>query len=245
MKKIYLLGLTLFSGITCLNAQIVVRNTDDGSTIPNGSTYYKSTTAGYTEQVDFEFKNTSSSAKNYHVKRYDLLVNKVSATDSAEAYYCTGLNCYPATTTITPNPVALGANSTEALKLYLTEASVVGQSAIKYEIYDINNPSDMTSFTIKYNNPLSVKAMDNMVTISDVYPNPVSSKAFINLNSAVAVGGNVSITNSLGSVVYTKTVDILQGKNTVSLETDNLASGVYFITIQARNQRIVKKFYIN
>lgn len=244
MKKIYSLGLALFSA-ACLNAQITVSDTDDGSAIPNGSTYYRSTTAGNTDEIHFEFKNTSSAAKNYHVKRYDLLVNKLSSTDLAEPYYCTGLNCYPSTTTITPNPIALGAGNTEALKIYLSEASVAGKSTIKYEIYDANNPTDATAFTIVYNNPLSVKSIDHVVAVSDVYPNPVSSKGFINLNSEATLDGQMTVVNSIGSVVYSKNIEIAQGKNTISLETENLASGVYFVTLQARNQHIVKKFFIN
>jgi hypothetical protein len=247
MKKIYFLAVTLLAGISSLDAQsVVVRNTADGSTIANNSVFYEGTTAGNISELDFEFKNTSASNKNYNVRRYDLAVNKVSATDSAEAYYCTGLNCYPPTTTITPSPVAVNANSTVALKLYLTEASVVGQTSIKYEVYDVANPTDMVTFTVKYNSPLSVKTTENVFSLSDVYPNPVNTKAFIGLNSVAAIsGGSISITNSLGSVVSLKGLDIAQGKNTIPLETENLSSGIYFVTITAKNQRIIKKFYIN
>jgi hypothetical protein len=247
MKKIYFLAVALFAGISSLDAQsITVRNTADGSTISNGSVFYGVTTASNITEIDFEFKNTSATSKNFHVKRYDLVVNKISATDSAEAYYCTGLNCYPPTTTITPAPVALGANSTIALKLYLTEASAIGQTSIKYEVYDAANPTDMVSFTIKYNSPTSVKTTENVFTLSDVYPNPVNGKAFISLNSAAAVnGGSINITNSLGSVVSLRGLDLSQGKNTIPLETESLASGIYFVTITAKNQRIIKKFYVN
>jgi hypothetical protein len=246
MKKIQIVVIALLAGISSVDAQsIAVINTADGSTIANGSSFYQATTAGNIIEVDFEFKNTSSSSKNYHVKKYDLQVNKVNSSDLAEAYYCTGLNCYPPTTTITPTPVTLGANTTIALKLYLSEASAVGESTIKYEIYDVANPGDMVSFTIKYNGPLSVKTTENVVALSDIYPNPASSKAFINLNSIAVISGNVSITNTLGSVVSSKAVEISQGKNTISLDTENLTSGIYFVTIYAKNQRLVKKFYIN
>ena len=248
MKTLYLLAFTLFTGLSFLNAQsIIVRNTADGATIGNGSVFYQGTTANAVSELDFEFKNTSTSTKNYNVRRFDLVVNKVSSNDSAEAYYCTGLNCYPTTTTITPTPVTVNANSTVALKIYLSEASVAGQSSIKYEIYDASNINDISSFTVKYNNILSVKTLEGpQISVSDVYPNPVSSKGYINLNATNSADNSIlNITNTLGSVVLSKTIDISQGKNTISLETENLTSGVYFITIVVKHQRIVKKFYVN
>lgn len=248
MKKLLLLASTLFISSLNLMSQssILVTLSGNGSTVTNNATFYVTADpTALAAETDFSFKNISVSTKTLAVKRTDIHLNKVSSSDSAEAYFCTGLNCYPASITVSPD-VILNANASESLKTYLQEASVEGTSDVKYEVYDVNNPTDKLSFTISYNNILSVKNLNSVfANVSDVYPNPSANKTqiavYINNN---VNNGFVTISNSLGSVVSSKHVELSSGKNIIHLDSENLSTGIYFATITSNNQKIVKKFTI-
>jgi hypothetical protein len=234
-----------------MKAQISVIRNDDGSTVSNNDVIYVgASSVGLPAETDFTFKNMSVSTKTVMVKRTDILLNKPRAidnNDTAYAYFCTGLNCYPSTTTITPSAITLSSNGTESLKTYLQEASVEGVSTVKYEIYDINNVSDKISFSVSYNNPLSVK--DNateFTNVSDVFPNPTNNKAHLTVYTSTTTFNNVlTVSNALGSIVINKTIDLTQGKNSIQVDADNLSNGIYFMVLSNSKSKIVKKFTIN
>lgn len=247
MKKIYLFLIAVFSGAIVSNAQsISLTNNETSLLVANNATLYVSAPADIATSNHFVFKNISASTKSFMVKRTDIQLHSVTTGDEASAYFCTGINCYPPTTTLTPNAITLTANGTEDLTTYLQEATAEGLSTIKYEIYDLNNAGDKFTFYVSYNNPLSVKSVNSLFdNISDVYPNPAVSKAQI----TVSVKGNhsaiMSITNALGATVSVKQIDLYAGKNTIHLEAESLNSGIYFTTITSGNSKIIRKFTIS
>ena len=252
MKKIYLFFITVLTTVTTANAQSIhVSKTVGGTTINDNDVLYVSVATNNLGETDFDFKNISGSAKSYKVTRTNVLLNKprtIDFNDTAYAYFCTGINCYPlsASGSITPNPVNLNPNASESLKTYLQEASTEGVSTIKYEIYDMNNTSDKFTFTISYNNPLSVKNNGNLFSyVSDVFPNPANSRAqFIVNSTSPSINNTLIITNALGAVVSTKVVALNAGKNAVLIDAENLPNGIYFATLTNGNSKVVKKFTI-
>jgi hypothetical protein len=148
--------------------------------------------------------------------------------------------------TLTPNQTL--SSQSISLLLDLEEAPTPGYSSIRYQIYNINDASDVFNFTLKYND-MGVSVKENasaFASVSGVYPNPSTAKAFINLNSASEVGNvTITVSNTLGAIVYTKTAALSTGKNTVALDVDNLVSGVYFATLTSGNTVITRKFTIN
>ena len=250
MKKFILLIFSISVSLT-INAQssIMITNDSDGSVLSNSTIIYSATTiGGVADHVYFTAKNISTGSKNYHVRRTDLTLHKISSSDSAVAYFCFGTTCFPATTTITPSPRTIASNVTESLKTYIEEATTQGYSSVKYEIFDSANPSDLFSFIIKYNDPTaSIKTNSSLLSnVSEVFPNPSSSKASINITALVDFNmASISVINALGSVVLSKTIDLSIGKNTIDLDFQNLISGLYFVTISNNNSKITKKFTIN
>lgn len=250
MKKIYLVILAIFSGILVSNAQsIKVTRNSDGAIINDNDVMYVSATAGgLPAETDFTFKNIGASTKSFKVKRTDMQLNKVNVStgDTAEPYFCTGLNCYPSTTTITPSAITLTVNGTESLITYLQEASVEGISTVKYEVFDVANTSDKLTFTISYNNPLSVKNNSAIFSyVSDVFPNPANNRAQLIVNSSSnSLNNSLTITNTLGAIVSTKSIALNTGKNVISLDIENLNNGIYFATLINGSTKIVKKFTI-
>lgn len=256
MKKILLIASTLFIGSIQLMAQssVVVNDYSNGqASVPNNGYIFLTTTAGaQIVTAEINVKNTSNVTKVYKLKRYDDVLNT-----GASAYFCVGGgNCYGPSTTIAPLSVTLTANGTTNDNLYaqslmylldLEEGPTPGISHVRYEIYDENNPSDLFTFTIYYNDVLAVKNNAQLFSsVSSVYPNPAINKAFINVVSSESVNNaEVSITNSLGSVVSTKQIDLTVGKNTIGIDSEALSSGIYFATITSNNTKIVKKFTVN
>ncbi len=249
MRKIYLLSLALFAGLSLVQAQssLVVTNESTGLPVANGGIIYRGTAVGVEDLLEINIKNTSGSTKSYKFRRFDDVLNS-----GADPYFCVQ-QCYTPATMI--SPVALSLNSNQDAvsmgvqpSLHLLDNTTAGQSEIRYHIYDVNNATtDLFVLTVKYNNPLSVNNSSSVLSgVSNVFPNPSSSRSFINVTTSTeAANVKVSIMNSLGSVVSSKMVDLTAGKNTLSIETENLVSGIYFVTISNGNNTITKKITVS
>ena len=239
------LTFSLFTSIGVSQTVFEIKDSFTSNIITNGVNIANTTVGGYQTNNDFEIKNTSTVTQTLTVRRYDDLLNKISMSDSASASYCTGTNCYSPITKMTS--FVLAANTSIVLKADLQEASVIGESAVRYKVNNVNNVNDALTFTIKYNAPVSIKNNANVLSnVSDVFPNPSISKASITITSTQnAENIKVSIINSLGVLVSTKLFDVSVGKNTVTLDVDNLSTGLYFATIYQGSQRITKKITIS
>lgn len=249
MKKIYLLALVLLSGVSLTQAQssLVVTNESNGQVIPNGGVVYRGTTVGVEDLLEINIKNTSGSAKAYKFRRYDDVLNP-----GADPYFCVQ-QCYTPATMVSPISLTLTANQDAVSagvqpSLHLMDNNTTGQSDIRYHIYDVANPTvDLFVVTIKYNNPLSVNNNASLLSnVSNVFPNPSTSKSFVNITTvSEASNVKINIINSLGSIVSTKLVDLSAGKNTMAIDTENLVSGIYFVTIAYGSSSVTKKITVS
>ena len=249
MKKNYLFTYILLSFFTILiqaqTATFQISDLTNGTgIIANNSVFYRSTTPSATIDHSIEVKNLTATTVSVSVRRYDDVVNTVSVSDYAQANFCTGVTCYG--TSVMTTVMTLTANQIVVFKADLIEATVVGQSEIRYKFSNPNNGSEATTTTIKYNNPLSVKNNSSLFSnVSNVYPNPSASKSYINFTSQGEINSvNVSIINNLGAIVSSKNVDVMVGKNTIALDSENLNSGIYFVTISSGSNKISKKITI-
>jgi len=249
MKKNYIFVFILFAfcSLSVLSQSVTFQVTDVSNgtgVIANNSVFYRNTTASSMVDHTFEIKNISAVTQTISVRRYDDVVNTVSVSDKAEANFCTGTTCYG--TSVMTSVMTLTTNQIVIFKADLIEASAVGLSEIRYKFSNPNNGSEAITTTIKYNHPLSVNESSLIFTnISNVYPNPSSSKSFISLTVSKTELASVSIINALGATVSSKSVELNNGKNVVSLDSENLNSGIYFVTITSGGQKITKKITIS
>jgi hypothetical protein len=248
MKKNYTFLLILISFFTASKSQTVTFRitdlTNSTGAVSNNSIFYRTTTPLATINHDFEVKNISGVTQTISVRRYDDLINTVSVSDKAEANFCTGTTCYGTSQLTTV--ITLTTNETVVFKADLIEASVIGQSEIRYKFSNPNNGSEAITTTLKYNNPLSVNEVSSVfANVSNVYPNPSASKSYINLTMLKADVATVSIINALGAKVSSKNVELNFGKNIVSIDSDNLNSGIYFVIISSGGQKITKKITLS
>jgi len=70
-----------------------------------------------------------------------------------------------------------------------------------------------------------------------IFPNPAKDEVNISINSLM---GNVKITNNIGQVMYNQPVDA----SSVTINTNNFQSGIYFIEIQTETGVITEKLVI-
>lgn len=245
MKKLLLFISTLVIGLTNTNAQtsLEISNNSAGGLIVNNDVITDDVVTGGQSHIYIAIKNISSSTKTYGLKRTDVVLNS-----GADAYFCFAGTCYVPAVTTSPNNVTLNpGQQDQPTQIYYDENVAQGYSEIRYEVFDVNNPTDAVVFTFKYN-PLMTSVKNHaslFASVSDVYPNPSASKAQIVVNAAVNNNATISITNALGSVVSTKNIELSAGKNTISLDSENLTSGIYFATVSSNNSKVVKKFTIN
>ena len=251
MKKLILIASTLLLGGFQIIAQssLAVTDVNNGmASVADNSVISYTTAVSDHITTEIDAKNTSASTKYYKLRRFDDVLNP-----GASAYFCVGgANCYPPTTYTSPITMTLTPNQTLAsqslaLLLDLEEGTTPGYSSVRYQIYNINDANDVFTFTLKYNETVSVKEVTSLFSsVSSVYPNPTISKSHINISSSESIDNvTLSVTNSLGSIISTKYIDLSVGKNTVTIDSENLSSGIYFATISSNKTKIVKKFTVN
>jgi hypothetical protein len=250
MKKVLLL-LSVAFGFGAL-AQSTIKLTLYGKsyTISPNEVIHIKTKANGTTITEIDITNTGSTTNQYKVKRMDVLLN----TD-ALAYFCFGGNCYTENIFTSPDADTLAPGQSASqltgdfkiLSADLAEGPTVGISTIEYTVFNVDVPSDKVSFTLKYNSAEAVSIKENVKNLSDfsIFPNPAKESAVINLNSAKAMQSSLSVYNALGEVVVQKDLSLLEGKNKIELNTENLKSGIYFVSIANGSNSISKKLIIN
>jgi PKD repeat protein len=73
-----------------------------------------------------------------------------------------------------------------------------------------------------------------------IYPNPASSLIHVELDVLNYYNTTVQITNSLGQIMYTQKIEVSE----TTINTSNLSTGIYFVTIIEGNQTTTKKIII-
>lgn len=229
-------------------SSLSVTNISDGnSPVVNSYTLYVGIDNNSSSQIDFNVTNTSANTTSYKVRRYEDLLNPGGA-----AYFCFNGTCYTPTTFVSPTAMTLTTGQDaislqKPIQLHYDEAPSAGLSNIRYHIYNTNDANDVFVLTISYSPSASLKNNHSVLSsVSAVYPNPASNQAFIAIQSNTN-GANVAvtITNALGSVVSTKNSTLALGKNVLGLDSENLNSGIYFVTLVSGSTKYVKKFIIH
>ncbi len=252
MKKFILLISTLIIALSNVNAQTFeVYDGSIGGIIANNSVFSQTIAALGVSLLDINIKNTSATSKTFGISRVDNVINPGTGS-GAKAYFCFGGQCFGSNVTTAPpaNHVTVASGSTSVnQQLYFEEDDVTeGYSEITYKVYDVNNTTDFVTFKFIFN-PLLASIKNNaalFASVSEIYPNPTVNKSQITINSRVNINtASLNITNALGSIIYSKNIELSVGKNTVIFDSENLSSGIYFATISSNNTKVVKKFTVN
>ncbi len=117
----------------------------------------------------------------------------------------------------------------------------IGPSAITYykiplqELYDAPAAGKACSSLEPFN---SIKAKKNALNLT-AYPNPATDAITIKVNGTV-VNGTVNVTNALGQVVLTQTIN----GNSTSIDLSNFANGIYNYSVITNNGISTAQFVV-
>ncbi|MBL7918262.1 MAG: T9SS type A sorting domain-containing protein [Bacteroidia bacterium] len=248
MKKIILGFLLIGSAFAYSQSTLLITNVGASQTVAPNATVEVATTAASNVQVTFDVKNTGGSTQQYRAKRYDVVLNS-----GAAAYFCFAGTCYGAATIVSVNNLTLtgGQSASELVGNYnmlvadLDEGPSVALSVVKYSFININNAADSVQITVRYNGPgVGLKEISNSLNTMNLWPNPAASQTTLKLNASSNFAGNLTIYNSLGSVVNTESVQILKGENKIPLNVSDLSSGVYFVSFNAGESKITRRLIV-
>lgn len=274
MKKIFTLifaSLTIgllsqnFSAYKVNNAQ-----TTSSATLTNGYILSEITTATTNTlsptKTEFKVKivNNTASTMTLNVLRRVIYNNPVLMLDGngnfPDSYFCYGTICHPSNVNL-PGPTdycVLGVSGSTVspfdntkdngtpFVLGVIEGTSLGKYFINYKLFDVNNPNDSLSFTVRYNEFLSVEENGNVIeSVGNIYPNPSTNTAGISLDLAHESAVKIQVYNSLGALVYNGVEQKLSGKNKVSFDCTNFNPGLYFVTVFAGESKVTRRLVIS
>ncbi|MEO8771498.1 MAG: T9SS type A sorting domain-containing protein [Ferruginibacter sp.] len=130
--------------------------------------------------------------------------------------------------------VAAAGNSNTERSYHFTDISPAkGYNYYRLRMIDINN-------SFKFSDIKNVR--NEGAADFSFAPNPVQQQMKIKLDADKADKGFITITDMSGKQVYSNSITVAEGSNNLVIETGKFSSGLYIITIQLSNDKIVQKF---
>jgi hypothetical protein len=90
------------------------------------------------------------------------------------------------------------------------------------------------------NGPNSINDIANQLEVS-LFPNPANNEVILEFNSKISDQATIIIYNSLGSIVKYQSTEITTGDQTISINIEDLNSGLFIIQLQTKNGNISNK----
>lgn len=160
-------------------------------------------------------------------------------------YFCWGM-CYGPDIFVSPNPVAIAANSlnTDDLSFHVYfDESIFGKVKMKYYAYDDHNPSERVSVIVVFTKSDVGVNESAALRFGQAYPNPASSVVNFDYSLSASDKATVVVYNLLGQEVLNQTVNTLQ--NRLSVSVADLNNGIYFCNLFVNGSAVkTEKFVV-
>lgn len=150
---------------------------------------------------------------------------------------CWGGQCWPETTSQTPDPTIIPAgDTTSEFSGDYSPHGFEGISIIKYKFFDMNNVSDTVCLFAKFvATAVGVNESADYLSISPAFPNPSDKAAFINYKlSENDNNAKIIVTDMVGNEVKRISVDGKDGK--ARIDTYDMSEGIYFYSFVFNNK---------
>ena len=152
------------------------------------------------------------------------------------------------------SPVDLFANTT-----YL---AVVGSYEAGFRVSTAGNSDPQTSFfqdladgtwyyqtgtpfvRMNFDPTIGVEENSTSFQVGNVFPNPTSNGANLRVVMNNAQNMTMLITDLSGRIVSSKALDLKQGENIIPVDSKNLTSGLYTITLEGNASSVSRKMTI-
>jgi hypothetical protein len=232
MKKILLLVIAFLGLSTIGFSQLSIQDTS-GATLPNGDTLYASGIAGYQLSTHVFIYNGI-----VPISVEAICVPTSIACNGCTYSICVGPTCYKtvAVNTGFTSPTFTAPKGKDTNAFFQDYNAVnAGTTVIMYEIKN-KTGTDSTWFFVKFvASPTGVPTIAaNNLKMSSLYPNPANSTVSFTYHTDYS--GTMSIYNSLGQIV--KTINLSSTKESMSLDTSDMPSGVYICRLQTAGANV-------
>lgn len=100
-------------------------------------------------------------------------------------------------------------------------------------------------FSVQSSDPVGIaEHAKNSANSSLIYPNPAKSSATLSLNLTKASKVQVQVMNTIGQVLKTTSTQGQTGVNTMAIDLNGLASGIYLVNVKVDNASSTKKLVV-
>lgn len=190
---------------------------------------------------DMQIRNLTSEDWNVLVKK-----EVIEDLEGVSNYFCWGL-CFGPDTYVSPNPVAVPANSVTsvgALSFHaMFEDNVFGKVQVKYSAYDERHPEDAVTINVVFHKSGEGVHEVAAVRFGQAYPNPASSVVNFDYNVNASDRASVSVYNLLGQEVMNLPINTLQDR--LSISVADLNNGIYFCNLFVNGSAVkTEKFVV-
>jgi hypothetical protein len=200
----------------------------NGHVYEEGETIQCNTPTEWGEYLqDMQIRNLTSQDWNVLVKK-----EVIEDLEGVSNYFCWGL-CFGPDTYVSPNPVAVPANSITAVGALsfhaMFEDNVFGKVQVKYSAYDERHPEDAVTINVVFHKSGEGVHEVAAVRFGQAYPNPASSVVNFDYNVNPSDKVSVSVYNLLGQEVMDLPINTLQDR--LSFSVSDLNDGIYFCNL--------------
>lgn len=197
----------------------------DGHVYEEGETIICNAPTEWGEYLqDMQMRNLTDQDLNVLVKK-----EVIEDLEGVSNYFCWGL-CFGPDTYVSPNPVAVPANSVTsvgALSFHaMFDEDVFGKVQVRFSAYDERHPEDAVTINVIFHKSGEGVHEVSAVRFGQAYPNPASSVVNFDYNINASDRASVSVYNLLGQEVKSQQVNGVQGHLAVSVA--DLNEGIYF-----------------
>jgi len=146
--------------------------------------------------------------------------------------------------TIEPSVIASAGGGSPTLLTW-----TVGETAVQNIPSASNYLSQGFQQVLKENNSCALPACLKCIVIgvneanndnfsTEIFPNPASSNLTLLVSSSEEIPINITLTDLLGNVVYSSQASLHSGKNTLTIDLNNVSDAVYFLRFNNSEKNI-------
>lgn len=233
VKSAFVFAAALSFGVQA-NAQVTseVRDFYNSNVLTNDTVYFW-VGLGTAHAYNFNQYNISANGVTYKVQK-----TNVQLMTGAQSNFCVYHNndagdpqsqCYIPSITLSGTFITGAGEYNTLLADFNSGTTTPGISIVRYKFFDVNNAADSVSITLVYNvTPVGIAESIN-TTLGEPYPNPATDNFSVAYNFSNENGGNATVTDINGNVVYTETLSAKNG--VLAIETAFWAKGVYILSL--------------
>ena len=77
-----------------------------------------------------------------------------------------------------------------------------------------------------------------------IFPNPSKGDLTLKIFSTTEQEGVIKVTDGIGRVVLTQSVNLVEGSNQYNFDLNSSAKGIYLIELKSQSDRILKRWML-